>query len=91
MKTYHFYFEGRVQGVGFRFTARYLAHKHNIKGWVMNLPDGRVELVGQGKKEDLDNFLKDLQEEFRGYITNFTLEELPSSQIYQDFQIKFYL
>jgi len=89
LRTYHFYFEGRVQGVGFRFTARYLANKHNVKGWVMNLADGRVELLAQGKKDDLDNFLKDLQGEFKGYIANFNLEEMPSSQICQDFHIKF--
>jgi acylphosphatase len=90
-KAYHLYFEGRVQGVGFRFTARHLANKNNIKGWVMNLPDGRVELVAEGLSSDLDNFLEELKNTFRGYITNFKLEELPISKKYKNFEIRFYL
>jgi acylphosphatase len=89
-KGLHIYFEGRVQGVGFRFTARHLADRHRIKGWVMNLPDGRVELEAEGKQEDLDKFLQDLQDEFRGYLTNYKLRELPASGKYKDFTIKFY-
>ena len=45
----HFYFEGRVQGVGFRYKAMYLASQLGLTGWVDNLWDGRVEMEVQGK------------------------------------------
>lgn len=51
------FFEGRVQGVGFRYTVRHLAKGYDVIGWVRNLPDGRVELLAGGQPEELDAFL----------------------------------
>jgi len=45
----HFYFSGMVQGVGFRFRARYLADGLGLTGWVKNLWDNRVEMEVQGE------------------------------------------
>ena len=42
------YFEGRVQGVGFRMTTARLAKNHDVAGVVKNLPDGRVQLIAEG-------------------------------------------
>ena len=53
-KTVHAFYTGLIQGVGFRFTARDLANRHKIKGWVKNLSDGRVELMVQAKKSALN-------------------------------------
>ncbi len=83
------FFSGMVQGVGFRFTARYLADKHRIKGWVMNLSDGRVKLVAQGSQKDLDKFLYDLRKSFKKYIADFQLQEKEPSEDCNSFQIKF--
>mgnify|MGYP000206236431 CR=1 FL=1 len=90
LKCLHIYFSGRVQGVGFRFTANHLAKRHALSGWVMNLPDGRVELLIQGEKENIDNFLADLNKEFKGYIMNTEIEELPLKDDLKDFHIRFY-
>lgn len=89
-KRYRIIFSGRVQGVGFRYTAKRFADKYKVVGWVLNLPDGDVELEAQAEGEVLDNFLKDLQDEFRGYIRDYTIEELPPTTKYKDFQIRFY-
>ncbi len=43
--TIHFIVSGRVQGVFFRAACKNLADRHQITGWVRNLPDGRVEGV----------------------------------------------
>ena len=90
LKCLHIYFSGRVQGVGFRFTASRLAKRHALSGWVMNLPDGRVELLIQGEKKNIDNFLADLNEEFKGYIMNTEIEELSLKDDLKDFRIRFY-
>ena len=53
-------FEGRVQGVGFRFATKQLAKGFDVIGTVKNLEDGRVELRIQGEEEELDKFIDDL-------------------------------
>ncbi len=51
------YYSGRVQGVGFRFTAQHVARGFDVAGYVRNLPDGRVELVAEGDPAEIDGFL----------------------------------
>ena len=50
------YYCGRVQGVGFRYTAKTVAAGFEIVGIVRNLPDGRVELVAEGLRAELEEF-----------------------------------
>ncbi|MDF1521062.1 MAG: acylphosphatase [Brevefilum sp.] len=57
----HAYITGRVQGVGFRYFTMTAAEGHNLTGWVRNLHDGRVEVLAEGKHEDLNNLLRDLR------------------------------
>ena len=47
----HVFVSGRVQGIFFRSETKHKAESHNVKGWVRNLPDGRVEAVFEGKEE----------------------------------------
>ncbi len=53
----HIFVTGKVQGVGFRSTVRKKAVIHQIRGYVRNLPDGRVEICAQGNEEQIDAFL----------------------------------
>jgi acylphosphatase len=55
-------YSGRVQGVGFRYTAKTVATGYEVTGTVRNLPDGRVELVAEGSKDELDAFLEGIRE-----------------------------
>ena len=52
----HIFYSGRVQGVGFRYTAKRTAAGFEVIGIVRNLPDGRMELVAEGSEEELKAF-----------------------------------
>jgi acylphosphatase len=54
----HIYISGRVQGVFFRSEAQDEAIKRNVTGWVKNLPDGRVEAVFEGEKENVEKVIE---------------------------------
>ena len=51
-------YSGRVQGVGFRYTVRTLTQGFEVTGTVRNLEDGRVELMAEGAKDELEAFLE---------------------------------
>jgi acylphosphatase len=50
----HLYISGKVQGVYFRQGMKETAEKNNVKGWVKNLPDRRVEAVLEGESPNVD-------------------------------------
>ena len=56
-------FEGRVQGVGFRYTNKDIAKGFDVCGTVKNLPEGTVELEVMGEREEVEAFLKEIAEE----------------------------
>ena len=56
----HFYFSGRVQGVGFRYRSYYIAQSIGLTGWVRNLWDGRVEMEVQGTREEIREMVERL-------------------------------
>lgn len=62
------FFHGRVQGVGFRYTTLQVAKGFEVSGWVRNLPDGRVELQAEGSQEEIDAFVRAIEETMDGYI-----------------------
>jgi acylphosphatase len=85
----HVFYEGRVQGVGFRYTARYIARRYNVSGYVRNLPDGRVELLAEGPPAELDRFLQDIRTEMSGYIRREEITTSPATGNFQGFEIRF--
>jgi acylphosphatase len=85
----HIIFKGRVQGVGFRFTAHRIAGLNQLKGYVRNMPDGSVEMLAQGYTEDVNDCIKDIKESFAGYISDTQINELPIDPRYKDFKITF--
>lgn len=54
----HYNFFGRVQGVGFRYTAQYAANAYGVTGWVKNEYDGSVTMEIQGTEEQLDKMVQ---------------------------------
>ena len=82
------YYAGRVQGVGFRYTAQHLAGSYGIKGYVRNLPGGDVELVAEGPSAQVDAFLAAVAQRMGGFIEKTSVQdEAPGG--YQRFGIRY--
>ncbi len=69
MSSVEVFFEGRVQGVGFRWSVRHIAKGFDVTGWIKNLPDGRVQMQVSGQAEEIRSFLEAInQSELRAHI-----------------------
>jgi len=56
-----FLIKGMVQGVGFRYFAQRSAARHQVRGYVRNLEDGRVEVHAEGPDKAVEEFKHDLR------------------------------
>lgn len=56
------FYSGNVQGVGFRYSTKSVAMGFEVTGAVRNLPDGRVELIAEGAREELETFRRAIRE-----------------------------
>ena len=55
-------YSGQVQGVGFRYTVKSVVSGFDVTGTVRNLPDGTVELIAEGAKDELGAFRQAIRE-----------------------------
>jgi acylphosphatase len=81
------YYSGRVQGVGFRYTAQALARGYPVTGYVRNLPSGEVELVAEGEPAQVDALLAAVARQMAGYITHTVVHQDPPSG-FREFRIR---
>ena len=81
-------FRGRVQGVGFRYTALHLSRRHPVRGFVRNLRDGSVELVACADASVLLRFLGDIQQALGKNIQEHTSEPWRDAADFPDFRIQ---
>jgi acylphosphatase len=81
---------GLVQGVGFRYFARQTARRLNLQGYVRNREDDSVEVVAEGEKRALDQFLARLK---RGpsaaVVERVDATWLPSRHAFLGFEVRF--
>jgi len=81
-------YEGRVQGVGFRFSVKSIITGYDVVGCVKNLIDGRVELEVQGEESEVDEFLEAvLKSHLRRHINRFVVREIPLKKGVKGFEI----
>lgn len=83
------FYEGNVQGVGFRWSVRNVAKGFDITGSVRNLRDGRVEIQVSGDEEEVRAFLEAiLQSELRAHIKKHSETPLPNPRSFRGFEIR---
>lgn len=76
----HIVFYGRVQGVGFRYTAKYMAQSLELTGWVRNEPDGTVTMEVQGREALINKLLSGLNNNQFISIEWIDTEEIPPEE-----------
>jgi acylphosphatase len=89
MQEIHIYVTGSVQGVGFRAAVKRHAQLYDIKGYVRNLDDGRVEICAQGKGEQIHNFIHIVQmKPGLGTISKIETQQKPLHEPFFSFEVR---
>ncbi len=83
------WYSGRVQGVGFRYTAAAVARRYQVTGYVKNLPDGCVVVVAEGESEELNRFFADLEDRMEWYIRDKEIERSAGCGEFANFGIRY--
>lgn len=82
-------FEGRVQGVGFRWSVRHIAKGFDVIGWIRNLVDGRVEMQVSGDEPEVRAFLEAIgNSELHGYIRDQIENKMEAPVAASGFEIR---
>ncbi len=90
MKRVRVLISGRVQGVFFRAYTKEEAERLGLKGWVRNLPDGRVEALFEGKEEAIEKMLRWChQGSPASVVTKVEVSEEPWTGEFKDFKIRY--
>jgi acylphosphatase len=90
MSAVQVFFEGNVQGVGFRYSVRHIAKGFDVTGWVRNLRDGRVEMQVNGADAEVEAFLQAIgQSEVRAHIRKQEVTPLPQAESMRGFEIRY--
>lgn len=83
------FYEGNVQGVGFRYSVRQIAKGFDITGSVRNLRDGRVELLATGEEDEVRAFVEAIgQSELRAHIRKHSEAPLANPAPFRGFEIR---
>jgi acylphosphatase len=81
-------YTGRVQGVGFRYTTKTLACGFEVTGTVRNLSDGRVELIVEGDRPELEEFRRAVQDSEVGrFVRQEDVSWHPATNEFRGFEI----
>jgi len=87
MQRLSIWYTGRVQGVGFRMTCAHLAKSFTVTGRVCNLTDGRVQLLAEGERSELERFRDRIAVEMQRYITHQVQDWTAADATWIDFGI----
>jgi len=83
------FYEGNVQGVGFRYSVKQIAHGFDVTGSIKNLRDGRVELLTRGEETEVRAFLDAIgQSALRAHIKKQSETPLTDAPAFRGFEIR---
>ena len=75
LRRLYLHFEGEVQGVGFRWTARHVAEELELTGWVRNEPDGSVTMELQGTTNQIGTFFTLFDRAYANYPIHYVIDD----------------
>jgi acylphosphatase len=88
-KSIYIILTGRVQGVGFRYFAQHKAEELQIKGWVRNTPDGKVEIEASGETQMIEIFTDWMKVgPARAVVKTFSVAEITPTRTFTNFIIR---
>ena len=86
----HYHFVGRVQGVGFRYTAYYAATRHGVTGFVKNEDDGSVTMEAQGSPQAIMAMMRQIKESRWIHIESSSPQRIPPDPGEREFKVRSY-
>ncbi len=87
-RAYQVSIQGRVQGVGFRYSAVRAAERFGVAGWVRNEPDGSVSAFCAGSEEATRKFIKWCRQgPSMAHVSNVDVQEVPYRGRYSSFSV----
>ena len=81
------WFEGHVQGVGFRYQTVAIAKGYDVTGTVSNMDDGRVFIHAEGEQTEVTAFMAEIKSEMYSFIRSTEIKNTTSPRIYNGFYI----
>lgn len=82
--------EGRVQGVGFRYSALSAANRNHLAGWVRNERDGSVSAYCEGSEADVNTFVAWCKKgPPSAHVTSVDIKKLPFRGVFSRFTIEY--
>ena len=88
MRRATFFVSGRVQGVGFRYRTTEIAQSFVVSGTVENLDDGRVKIIVEGERDEIQRFVDEIQTSVSGRIKSIDRFDSEPSGDFDGFAIK---
>ena len=82
-------YQGRVQGVGFRWTTNRLARDFAVSGTVENRSDGSVYMVVEGQESEIDQFMEAIATRMSTNIKSTSIQEGIASKKFQEFRVNY--
>lgn len=82
------WFEGHVQGVGFRYQTVGVAKGFDVTGYVRNMVDGRVHLYAEGEEAEVVAFQAEVESELKNYIKESVIKTDTGERTCHNFRIK---
>ena len=80
-------YSGKVQGVGYRWNVLKIAQSYQVSGYVKNLTSGRVEMLIEGERKEVNKLIFEVEEKLKEFWKTKEVEEKPGLPHYENFRI----